>query len=187
MDWQPLLDASLPVRLHVAAALAAIVTGAIVLWRRKGGGWHRALGRLWVAAMLATAISAFWINDIRLWGAFSPLHIFSVLVPVNLAVAVWAARTGRIALHRNTMRGTYVGALGVAGTFALLPGRMLWDVLTGGVAVGGAAGAWLAAHGWTLPLMAALLPFAVGVVVRTVRRATGSTRGAGAMARARHP
>lgn len=175
MDWQPLLDAGLAVQLHVGAALVAVVTGGVVLWRRKGGAWHRALGRAWVAVMLVTAFSALWINDIRLWGPFSPLHVFSVVVPVNMALAVWAARTGRIALHRGTMRGTYLGALGIAGAFALMPGRMLWDVLTGGVALGPALSAWLGAHGWTLPLAAALVPLGV----QALRRAARMTREAG--------
>ena len=162
MDWQPLIDAGPVVQLHAGGALVALVLGGIVLWRRKGGTAHRALGRAFVAAMLATAASALWINDIRLVGPFSPLHVFSVVVAVNMALAVLAARDGRIDKHRTIMRGTYLGALVVPGLFALMPDRTLWTVVTGG-GMADAVPPWLRSYGWTLPL-------AVGIAALIVRR-----------------
>lgn len=38
--------------LHVAAACIALAVGMTVLARRKGGSWHVALGRSYLAAML---------------------------------------------------------------------------------------------------------------------------------------
>ena len=116
--------------IHAAVALAALVLGALVFMRRKGTGSHRLLGRAWVALMLVTAISSFWIKSD---GRFSWIHGLSVLVIFGLGGAVYFAISGNIARHRRIMKGLFTGGLVIAGAFTLLPqrllGRMLWSAL----------------------------------------------------------
>jgi uncharacterized membrane protein len=57
---------------------------------------------------------------------------------VLLPRAVIAARRGDIKVHRQSMRGIYIGGCIVAGLFTLLPGRFLgqqvWPALAALVA-----------------------------------------------------
>ena len=116
--------------IHTVAALAALALGALVFMRRKGTGSHRLLGRAWVALMLTTAISSFWIQSN---GQFSWIHGLSVLVIAGLGQAVTFAITGNIVRHQRIMKGLFAGGLVIAGAFTLLPhrllGRMLWSAL----------------------------------------------------------
>jgi len=116
--------------IHTIAALAALVLGALVFMRSKGTGSHRLSGRMWVALMLATAISSFWIKS---QGQFSWIHGLSIFTVFGLGGAVYYAITGNIARHQRIMKGLFAGGLVSAGAFTLLPqrllGRMLWSAL----------------------------------------------------------
>lgn len=132
MSLDPLLEADLAIRIHAFAAIAAFAIGGFVLWRRKGTTLHKALGRLWVVLMLVVATSSLFINEIRLVGPFSPIHIFAVMTYLGIGQALWAIRVKRdVAAHRANMQGTYLGALLLAGAFTFLPGRRMHDVLFG--------------------------------------------------------
>lgn len=142
MSLTPLLSAPLQIQVHAVSAIAAFVLGAFVLWRRKGTPLHKALGRVWVALMLVVATSSLCINEIRLIGPFSPIHLFALLTYVGIGQALWAIRVERnVKKHRAAMQGVYVGSLLLAGAFTFLPGRRMHDVLFG------------AAAGWTPSLI----------------------------------
>ena len=115
---------------HTFAAFTAIALGAGMFLARKGTVSHRIAGRGWVALMLVTAISSFWI---KASGSFSWIHLLSVGVPLLLAPGVYFAITGRLLRHQRMMVGIYALGLGVAGLFTLIPnrllGRMLWSSL----------------------------------------------------------
>jgi len=112
--------------IHVFAAVLALGLGALVFLRRKGNLVHRTLGRTWAVLMLVTAGSTWWI---RHSGAFSWIHILSVITLVMLGVAIWCAATGRIPRHRLSMVSLYIGSLVIAGVFALMPERLLGGLL----------------------------------------------------------
>lgn len=132
MSLDPLLEAPVAIQIHAASAIAAFVLGAVVLWRRKGTALHKALGRIWVVLMLVVATSALFINEIRLVGPFSPIHVFVVMTYVGIGQALWAIRVKRnVAAHRAAMQATYIGALLLAGAFTFLPGRRMHAVLFG--------------------------------------------------------
>jgi uncharacterized membrane protein len=132
MSFDPLLHADVSIQIHAFSALAALLLGAFVLWRRKGTALHRALGKVWVLLMLTTATSALFIHEIRLIGPFSPIHIFVVMVYLGIGQGLWAIRVQRnIAAHRAQMQGVYFGSLLVAGAFTFLPGRRMHAVLFG--------------------------------------------------------
>lgn len=107
--------------IHLTTALAALLTGAIVLASRKGTQPHRLLGRVWVGFMLAVAVSSFWIKTS---GAYSWIHLLSVGMLLALVMALVSIYRGKVNAHRRWMRGAYV-SLAVAGLFTLLPHRRL--------------------------------------------------------------
>jgi uncharacterized membrane protein len=127
MTLAPLLDAPLTVQAHALAAILALLLGPVALWRRRRDALHRATGRLWVAAMAATALSGLAIpsEGVALVGPFGPIHALSILTLWGLWQGVAHARAGRIAAHRDQMRWMYLGALAFAGAFTPTPGRRL--------------------------------------------------------------
>ena len=125
----PLLDASPVIQTHAAAALVALVLGPLVLFRRRRDRLHKAGGYIWIVAMAVAAVSSFWIHTLPMIGPFGPIHLLSVLTLVALTVGLRAAVTRRIEAHRCTMQALYFWSLGVAGTFTLLPGRIMHRVL----------------------------------------------------------
>jgi len=131
MNPEPILSADLAIRIHVAAAIASIVLGALVLFRRKGTPTHKAFGRIWAGLMFVTATSAIFINEIRLIGPFSPIHIFVIMTYAGLWEGIREIRRGNVVKHQAAMKSLYLGALLLAGAFTLLPGRRLNQVLFG--------------------------------------------------------
>lgn len=131
MTLAPLLAASPVVQIHVTAALLSVALLPLTLFRRRRDRVHRGAGYVWLVAMLLTALSSFWINGIRLIGAFSPIHLLSVVTLVNIVWALVEVKRRNIAAHERILKGTAFWALGVAGLFTLLPGRIMSVVLFG--------------------------------------------------------
>lgn len=119
-DIQPFLEAERAIQIHVIAALFALFTGIYIFSRRKGGKWHKRIGKGWVVAMALVALSSLFINQLKVWGPFSPLHLLSLFVLGSLVYAIAKVRAGDVQAHRFTMIGLFVGGLLVAGalTFA---------------------------------------------------------------------
>jgi len=117
--WTPLLLS------HVFAALTSVVLGGYQLWRRpRGDARHRLLGRTWAGLLLWTAVTSFWIRDIN-EGAFSWLHVLSVVTLVTVTLGVVNARRGNIQAHRGNMVGSWLGAVGAMLAATAIPGRMI--------------------------------------------------------------
>jgi len=124
---------TLPIAIHLATVLPALLLGPVILLRKKGDARHRMLGRIWAVLMLVTAIASAFIRapggGIAGTG-YSPIHIFTVWTLINVPLAIWMARKGNIRTHRGMMVGLYVG-LCVAGGFTLIPGRILGNLVFG--------------------------------------------------------
>ena len=131
MSLAPLLNAEPAIQLHAFTALAAFALGAIQLGAPKGTLPHRTVGWIWVALMVIVAGSSFFIHELRVWGAWSPIHLLSVFTLVALPLAVLHARRHRVGRHRNAMIAIFVGALVIAGLFTFMPGRIMHAVLFG--------------------------------------------------------
>jgi uncharacterized membrane protein len=131
MSLAPYLGASVAIQLHLAAAVLAFLLGGWVLLRRKGTKVHRSLGLIWMGLMALIALSSFFIPGtiLPLAGPFGLIHLLSVWVLVSIAVAIWAARSGRILHHRIWVSATYAGGLVGAGAGALAPGRLIAAML----------------------------------------------------------
>lgn len=119
----------LETNIHLGAAIAALLLGAVILTRPKGSPAHKALGRVWVGLMLVAAGGSFWIRSSP-DGGLSAIHLLSAWTLFALGMAVVAIRRGRVRTHRGWMIGIYCGLL-AAGAFALAPGRLLHDWLFG--------------------------------------------------------
>lgn len=129
-NWSLLAQEDLAIRIHLGAAVIALLIGTALMAGVKGRSWHKRLGWGWVLSMVLVAASSFWIRELRS-GSFSWIHGLSGWVLVILPAAVYAARRKRIRLHRRTMTGLFYGGLILAGLFAFMPGRVLWRVVLG--------------------------------------------------------
>ena len=124
------------VAIHMTAAIAAIATGPVALWARKGATQrprlHRAFGYAWVTLMVLTAVSALFIrnhSDPNLAG-YTAIHLLVPVTFLGLFGAFYFLFKGNIRGHRIAMQNLYIGACVVAGAFTLLPsrylGRLIW-------------------------------------------------------------
>ncbi|KIN63807.1 putative membrane protein [Sulfitobacter noctilucicola] len=132
MNFAPLTTAAIAVQIHACLAFFAVALTIAIFSIPRGSRLHRWFGWTWVLMMVGVALSSFWIFEIRLIGPFSPIHLLSAYVLVQLVFAVRAARAGRIQEHRKSMKGMVFGALVVAGAFTFLPGRVMYQVVLGG-------------------------------------------------------
>jgi uncharacterized membrane protein len=114
---------------HAAGAtLALLLGGYVVLRPRKGDLLHRRLGKVWVATMYWVTLSSFGIKRLTP-GSFSWIHILSAWTFVSLTVAVWAAATHRVRLHRDFIVGSYLGLVGAGIAAMAFPVRLLPQTL----------------------------------------------------------
>ncbi len=130
MDFASLAEQPLALHLHLGSAVLAIFFGPFALYRRRRDRLHKILGYVWVAAMLTVSLSSFALTAavVPLGFGFGIIHLLSLWLLVGLWRGVSLARAKRIAEHQGQMRGLYWQALGIAGVFTLLPGRVLNDV-----------------------------------------------------------
>ncbi|MEL7218692.1 MAG: DUF2306 domain-containing protein [Pseudomonadota bacterium] len=124
---------TLPIMIHLATALPAVLLGPVILMRRKGDALHRLLGRIWAGLMVTTAIASAFIRAPGggiMGTGFSFIHIFTVWTLLVVPFAIYAIRKGDVRAHRGAMTGLYAG-LCLAGAFTLIPGRLLGTLLFG--------------------------------------------------------
>jgi uncharacterized membrane protein len=115
---------------HATVATLALLLGARnLLVRRKGDRPHRIIGRIWMVAMYATVISSFAIRELNP-GRFSWIHGLSVFTFVTLTIALWAARTHRIRVHRGFAIGSYFGLVGAFIGAVVVPVRYIPQQIT---------------------------------------------------------
>jgi uncharacterized membrane protein len=115
---------------HLITVLIATALTPYMLLRARGTKQHRTLGKVWVAAMIATAGISLFVKVVHP-GHFSVIHLLSVFTLI-MAPRVWlTARAHQVAKHRSAVRGLVTGALLVAGFFTFPFGRMLGTWLFG--------------------------------------------------------
>jgi uncharacterized membrane protein len=132
MNFAALTFASPSVIMHLIFALAAFALGGIQLATKKGTRTHRMLGYIWVAAMVVICLTSFGIKEVMpngMFGGYSPIHLLSLFVLVQLARGIYFAKNKNIRMHRRCMLHTYVGGLVIAGVFTFMPGRLLFKVV----------------------------------------------------------
>lgn len=120
--------------LHLGTVMPAFLIGTYLLFSKKGTGTHKKLGRIYMTLMLATAtISLFMPARVgpAVFNHFGYIHLLSGLTIYAVAAAYFSARNGNIKTHRNSMIGLYIGGMLIAGSFTLMPGRLLNSWLFG--------------------------------------------------------
>ena len=120
--------------IHLVTVVPCFLIGAWLLLRRKGTTVHKRLGRVYAALILVTAVVTLPMPaevGPRFLDHFGFIHLFSVLVLVSVPAALYSIRRGNVAAHRRHMVGVYIGGILIAGSFALMPGRLLHTWLFG--------------------------------------------------------
>jgi uncharacterized membrane protein len=120
----------LVIKAHVAAAVAAVALGGVMMVSRKGAKVHRAMGWTWSALMAAAAGASLFITGLN-GDRWSFIHLLSGWTLFALPMALIAARRHNVALHRRTMMGLFYIGLLVTGAFTFLPGRIMWRLFFG--------------------------------------------------------
>ena len=127
----PLFNEAQPIPLHAIAAMIAVIFGGLQFYKKKGGLIHRLLGWTWVGLMLFVSVSSFFVHEIKILCAYSPIHLLSLLTIFVLGLAVYFVRAGHIKRHKRAMATLYGLALIVAGIFTFMPGRVMHQVAFG--------------------------------------------------------
>jgi uncharacterized membrane protein len=129
--------------LHLATAVAALATGAVVLLAAKGTSFHKTTGYAFALSLLLTNLSAACLYNLT--GAFNFLHVFIIISLFSLAYGLWpAVRRRSPGWYSQHVRGMTGAALGVwaAGftelTIRVLPGiispqQIIWFAIGMGV------------------------------------------------------
>jgi len=161
MNVQAFLDAGAVIQIHIISAILALCIGLIAFLNQKGTPFHIRLGKTWLGLMIVGSLTGLFIHEIRTWGLFSPIHMFSFVVPISLTLAIYYARKGRIADHKRTMTSVFVGSNLIAGGFAFLPGRLSHDIFLANLEIPAAATGSLMA----LPLFAGAAVFLITYIL----------------------
>ncbi len=120
--------------LHFVTIFPAFLVGTWLMLRRKGTPVHRLLGKGYMIVVFFSAgLTLLMSAQIgpTLFGHFGLIHILSVWSLITIVVAWRAVKAKKIAKHRNAMIGLYVGGMLIAGSFTLMPGRMLHTMIFG--------------------------------------------------------
>ena len=129
-NWELFAALAPMIKLHIIAAMTALLIGIVVWLRPKGVGLHKFLGWSWVTAMAVTAGSSLFIMELNR-GFFSFIHLFAGWVLVALPMAVFAIRRKDVKTHSRNMRNLFIGGLLIAGAFSFIPGRIMFQLFFG--------------------------------------------------------
>ncbi len=134
MDTLTDLHFSTAVLLHLGTVALSIVVGPVAIYRKRRDRMHKGAGYIWVISMTGVALSALALPagvGPNIFG-FGIIHLLCIAVLASLVFGVRAAIQKQISKHRAIMTSLYWQSLGIAGLFALAPGRALNVMLFGG-------------------------------------------------------
>jgi len=121
---------STAVKVHLIGALVAIVLGATLMLVRKGRTFHRVAGWAWVSIVAVSVGATIFITSLNN-GSWSFLHLFTGWVLIGVPLAVFWAKRREIKRHRGMMMGMFYGGFAINFFIALMPGRLLWEMILG--------------------------------------------------------
>lgn len=120
---------------HLATIVPCVLLGGVLLILKKGTRLHVIAGRIYMFLMMATSTIVLFmpahVGGYRLFNHFGWLHIFSVVTLYTIPKSYLAIKRGDVKSHKWSMMMLYFGAILVAGSFTLLPGRYLHTVFWG--------------------------------------------------------
>ena len=131
MSFEPVLNASLAIRVHMATVIPAFFLGTWLMFLSKKGSWsHRLVGAIYLLLMTVTATAGIFIREVHP-GHFSWLHIFVIITYFCVFSAIWSLRHNNIRGHQAAMWGLYFGGLIIAGALTFLSGRIMHRIFLG--------------------------------------------------------
>ena len=147
MDWESLIALS-----HVAAAVSALVLGAVVILREKGTSTHRMFGGGYVVLLLAVNVAALLLHREATFGVFHVLSLVSlVTVLVGVVPMVMGSRSpATIARHAYFMVWSYAGLV-AAGVGQLGASRLDGSPLTVFAVIGATLAVCAGLIAWRVP------------------------------------
>lgn len=100
--------------IHVAFAVAAMASGAVVLTKPKGTRFHRRTGRVYALSMVALNVTALMIY--RLFGHFGPFHVLALVSLISVVLGVIPVFLRRpkdrwLDVHYGFITGSYLGLI----------------------------------------------------------------------------
>ena len=113
------------IALHAVAATYVLLLGPLQILRRRRDLAHRIVGLSWLVAMVTVCLSSFWIAP----DGFSWLHGLSIWTLVCMVAAIAGIRRGNVPVHRGFMIGSYLGTLAAFAFAALVPVRLIPQLL----------------------------------------------------------
>lgn len=113
------------IAVHAVAALYVLLLGPLQILRPRRDRAHRILAGTWVAAMLVVCGSSFGIMP----DGFSWLHGLSLWTLTCMVISLAAIRRGNVGVHRGFMIGSYLGTLTAFAFAALVPTRLIPQLL----------------------------------------------------------
>ncbi len=120
--------------LHLATVVPAFLIGTYLLLVKKGTPNHKALGKVYMLLMLFTAtVSLFMPAQLGplFFNHFGYIHLLSLLTLYAVPAGYFYIKKGHVNGHKRSMIVLYCGGLIVAGTFAVMPGRLLYRWVVG--------------------------------------------------------
>ena len=133
---------------HLALAVVALLSGALIVGSRKGTGTHRLIGFIYASSMFGMLVSAMLIYELT--GGFGPFHVLALISLVTLGFGVGHVLLRRpkrnwVTLHAYWMSWSYVGLLaaGVSEAATRLPDAPFWWAVAVGSAIVISIGAWV--------------------------------------------
>ncbi len=124
MNFDPFLNAPFYLQMHAICALVSLAIGPIALYRKRRDVIHKMVGYVWMTTMGTTALSSFWIREIRADGSLSPVHLFAVISLGSLVYALWAIKRRNLDGHKYMLRNLYFGTV-AALTMNFIPNRTI--------------------------------------------------------------
>jgi uncharacterized membrane protein len=95
------------VSVHVAAALASVIAGAVAMLSRKRQGRHPDFGRIYYWALGIVALTALALAAVR-WAEDYPLAVLALLAFISATVGRSAIRSGQPRPHIVGMGASYI-------------------------------------------------------------------------------
>ena len=171
LNWQEWSEEPLIIQIHMVVAIGGIILGGYAMLARKGTRRHKLFGRGFAVLALATALTSFFIHEIRAWGPWSPIHLLSIFTVVMIWRGVVLIRARRIAAHQFHMQIIFLSGFVVATAFTFLPGRLPYQIFleTGLERIAGDKDT---AERIALVIPVAAILFSCVVLVRTWRQAS---------------
>jgi uncharacterized membrane protein len=124
-------SAPMATRIHAVAILTLVVTGWVMVYLPKGDRRHRILGWSWVSSMVLMGLTALAVPHGDSWVA---AYAGGGSALVLLAYGVLSVKRGKLRNHGRTMAILMI-ALVLMTLLSLLPGRLMHEVVFGGLEV----------------------------------------------------